>query len=75
MKNLKQILEAGGSSLDNVLKTTVLLSDIANFGEMNTVYSKFFTSNFPARAAYAVKTLPLNALVEIEAIAMIKEGN
>eukprot|EP01091_Cochliopodium_minus_P004501 TRINITY_DN1438_c0_g1_i2.p1 TRINITY_DN1438_c0_g1~~TRINITY_DN1438_c0_g1_i2.p1 ORF type:complete len:131 (-),score=40.82 TRINITY_DN1438_c0_g1_i2:65-457(-) len=71
--NLKNILESGGSSLDHVLKATVLLSDIGDFGEMNTIYAKYFTKNFPARAAYSVKGLPKNALVEIEAIAMIKE--
>ena len=66
--NIKAILEQAGLGLSNVVKTTVLLADMADFGPMNEVYAQFFTAPFPARAAFAVKTLPKNALVEIECI-------
>lgn len=67
--NIKAILEQAGLGLSNVVKTTVLLADMADFGPMNEVYAQFFNAHFPARAAFAVKTLPKNALVEIECIA------
>ena len=67
--NAKAILEEAGCSLSNVVKTTVLLSDIANFGAMNEVYASFFCEPFPARSAFAVRDLPKGALVEIEMIA------
>ena len=70
LENLKAILAEAGCSLDNVVKTTCLLSDIANFKPMNEVYATYFTSNPPARAAFAVKDLPMGVLVEIEAIAV-----
>ena len=70
LSNLKAILEAEGLSMANVVKTTVLLSDIANFGAMNGVYAEFFTAPYPARAAFQVAALPKAALVEIEAIAV-----
>ena len=63
------ILEAAGCTYDNVVKTTCLLSDIANFKAMNEVYAKYFTQDCPARAAFAVKDLPMGALVEIEVVA------
>ena len=69
LTNVKNILEAAGYSLNDVVKTTVLLADIADFAAMNAVYAEFFTSNCPARAAFAVKDLPRGALVEIEVIA------
>ena len=69
LTNLKNILEAAGYTLADVVKTTVLLDDMANFAAVNAVYSEFFTENFPARACYAAKALPKGALVEIEAIA------
>ena len=69
LTNVKNILEAAGYSLNDVVKTTVLLADIADFAAMNAVYAEFFTAPFPARAAFAVKDLPRGALVEIEAIA------
>ena len=68
LTNVKNILEAAGYTLNDVVKTTVL-SDIADFGAMNEVYAQFFTETKPARAAFAVKDLPRGALVEIEAIA------
>ena len=67
--NVKAILEEAGLSMDNVVKTTVFLADMADFAEMNSVYAEFFSQPFPARSAVAVKTLPKNALVEIEAVA------
>lgn len=68
--NAKAILESEGLSLSNVVKTTVLLSDIANFGPMNEVYAEFFEQPFPGRSAFAVRDLPKGALVEIEMIAV-----
>lgn len=70
LTNIKNILETAGSSMDNIVKTTVLLSDINNFAKMNEVYATFFNIDAPARAAYEVVALPKGALVEIEAIAI-----
>ena len=70
LTNVKAILESAGLSMDNVVKTTVYLSDMADFTAMNAVYETFFQSPFPTRSAIAVKTLPKNALVEIEVIAV-----
>ena len=67
--NAQSILEAAGCSLANVVKTTVLLADIADFAAMNEVYASFFSEPFPARSAFAVRDLPKGALVEIEMIA------
>lgn len=67
--NLSAILEAAGTGLSNVLKTTVYLDDIGDFAAMNEVYATFFTDAPPARAAFEVAKLPKNALVEIEAVA------
>ena len=69
LTNVKNILAAAGYSLNDVVKTTVLLADIADFAAMNAVYAEYFRENKPARAAFAVKDLPRGALVEIEAIA------
>lgn len=70
MKNIAAILLEAGYSFDNVVKTTCLLSDIANFGAMNEVYAKYFLVNPPARAAFAVRDLPKGVMVEIETIAV-----
>lgn len=67
--NAQAILEEAGCSLANVVKTTVLLADIADFAAMNEVYASFFNEPFPARSAFAVRDLPKGALVEIEMIA------
>ncbi|KPU83062.1 regulator [Psychromonas sp. PRT-SC03] len=72
LKNLKAVLEAGGGSLETVLKTTCYLSDISDFAAFNKVYSEFFNSECPARSCFAVKDLPLNVKVEVEAIAYCK---
>ena len=69
LTNAKAILEEAGISLANVMKTTVFLSDMNDFAAMNEVYAEFFNEPFPARPAIAVKTLPKNALVEVECIA------
>lgn len=67
--NATAILNAAGLDLTHVVKTTVFLADMGDFAAMNEVYATFFTEPFPARSAVAVKTLPKNALVEIECIA------
>ena len=67
--NAQAILREAGLDLCNVVKTTVLLSNIADFGAMNEVYAEMFSAPFPARSAFAVKDLPKGALVEIECIA------
>ena len=69
MKNLKQVLEAAGSSFDQVVKTTCFLADIADFAAFNEVYAAYITSA-PARSCVAVKDLPKGALVEVECIAL-----
>lgn len=71
MKNMQAVLEAAGIGFSNVVKTTILLSDINNFSTVNSIYETYFSGNFPARAAYQVSALPKNALVEIEAVAVI----
>ncbi len=69
LTNVSRIMEEAGLDLSHVVKTTVFLSDMDNFAAMNEVYSEFFKEPYPARSAVAVKTLPKNALVEIECIA------
>ena len=69
LTNAGSILDAAGLSLQNVVKTTVFLADMADFAAMNEVYAEFFAAPYPARSAVAVKTLPKGALVEIECIA------
>lgn len=69
LNNVKAILEAAGYSLSDVVKTTVFMADMADFAAVNEVYASFFTDRQPARSAVAVKSLPKNALVEIEVIA------
>ncbi|MGA2819398.1 MAG: RidA family protein [Anaerolineales bacterium] len=69
MRNLSELLEAAGSSLQKVLKTTVFLKDMAEFGRMNAVYGEFFQDSPPARSTVQVAALPRGAAVEIECIA------
>jgi 2-iminobutanoate/2-iminopropanoate deaminase len=71
LTNLKAILEASGSCLDCVVKTTVFLQDMGEFSLMNAVYGEFFTEDFPARSAIQVAALPKGAAVEIEAVALL----
>lgn len=70
LDNIGAILKAAGYTFENVVKSTVLLNDMADFDAMNEVYAKYYTNNMPARAAYQVARLPKGALVEIETIAV-----
>ncbi|MFA7572311.1 MAG: RidA family protein, partial [Lutispora sp.] len=71
LENIKAILEAGNTNLDNVLKTTVFIKDMNNFGKVNEIYAQYFTKNQPARSCVEVARLPMDVLVEIEVIAYI----
>jgi len=73
LENGSEILKAGGSGLDRVVKTTVYLTDMANFASMNEVYAGFFGSAPPARATVAVAGLPKGALVEVDFVALVGE--
>ena len=70
LRNLSAVLEAAGSSIAQVVKTTVFLADMRSYGDVNAVYGEFFTDNPPARSAVQVAALPLGASVEIEAVAV-----
>lgn len=70
MKNIEAILEEAGYQFSDVIKSTCLLSDMSNFATMNEIYGSYYKENPPARAAFAVKELPLGVLVEIETIAI-----
>jgi 2-iminobutanoate/2-iminopropanoate deaminase len=72
LKNLSAVLEAAGSGLDLVVKTTVFLKDLNDFTQMNEVYGSFFTTQPPARSTVQVARLPLDALVEVECIALVR---
>jgi 2-iminobutanoate/2-iminopropanoate deaminase len=71
MKNLQAILSEAGIGFDNVVKTSIFLSDMGNFGAVNEVYGSYFTGDFPARETVAVRTLPKNVNVEISVIAYL----
>ena len=71
--NLSNLLEASGSSLTDVVKTTIYLTNMDDFIAVNTVYAEFFVEHFPARSTVAVKTLPMNVDIEIEAIAVVSK--
>ena len=71
LKNLSAVLEAAGTSLNNVVKTTVFLADMSDFAAMNEVYAKYFSDNKPARATVQAAGLPRGARVEIECIAVV----
>jgi len=71
LQNLRNVLEASGSSMDSVIKTTIFLANMDDFAVVNEVYEEAFGSHKPARSTVAVKTLPKNALVEIDAIAIV----
>ncbi len=73
MLNLGKVLEAAGCGFEDVLKCTVFMRDMADYGAINEVYGEFFTKNPPARSAVAVLGLPIDALVEIEAVAIRKK--
>jgi len=71
LTNIKNVLEAAGSGLEYVVKTTVFLKDMGEFALMNAVYGEFFTQDFPARSAVQVAALPKDGAVEIETIALL----
>ncbi len=73
LRNLRAVLEAAGSSLADVVKTTVFLNDIGDYAAMNEVYAQYFSEGKPARSAFAVDKLPLGALIEIEAVGFIPD--
>ncbi|XP_011154453.1 rutC family protein UK114 [Harpegnathos saltator] len=73
LTNIKNLLEEAGSSLEKVVKTTILLNNLDDFGGINEVYKEFFTANYPSRTTYQVAKLPLNAQLEIEIIAITDE--
>lgn len=70
--NLKNLIEASGSSMDKVVKTTVFIKDMNDFGKINDIYKDFFTSDFPVRSCVEVARLPKDVLIEIEAIATVE---
>lgn len=72
LKNLKAVLEEAGSSMDMVVKTTIFIASMDDFATINEIYEEAFGSHKPARSTVAVKTLPKNALVEIDAVALVK---
>lgn len=73
--NLQNVLEASGSSLDKVIKTTIYLTNMDDFISINTVYAEFFVGTYPVRSTVAVKTLPKNVSIEIDAIAVAEDQN
>lgn len=73
MQNLSRVLEAAGSSLKDVVKTTIFVTDLAHFATVNQVYGRFFESEPPARSTVQVAALPLGAGVEIEAVAVVSQ--
>lgn len=74
LKNLSEVLKSGGSSLEKVVKTTIYLADISDYGKVNEIYGQYFSDHKPARAAFAVAHLPKDALIEIEAIGEISKS-
>lgn len=73
IESIRAIVTQAGGSLDDIVKTTILLADMDDFGAVNQVYARFFNEPYPARVAYQVAKLPLDAMVEIEAVATLKE--
>ncbi len=71
MANIQAVLEAGGANLSHIVKTTIFLTDMADFGQVNAAYSKFFPDRAPARSCIQVSALPLGARIEIECIAVV----
>jgi 2-iminobutanoate/2-iminopropanoate deaminase len=69
LNNLKNVLEHGGSGMDKAVKVTIFLTDLKNFGTVNSIYGEYFTKDHPARSCVQVAALPLGGLVEIEAVA------
>lgn len=75
MQNLTAVLEAGGATLNDVIKTTIFITDMNDFAKINEIYASYFGDHRPARSTVAVKTLPANALVEIDCIAISTARN
>ena len=75
LKNVAAVLKASGSSMENVVKTTVFLADINDFAKMNEIYAKHFKDPFPARSTVQVARLPRDAKIEIEVIALVRAGS
>lgn len=75
LKNIAAVLKASGSSMENVVKSTVFLADINDFAKMNEIYSKHFKAPFPARSTVQVARLPRDAKIEIEVIALVRTGS
>ena len=73
LENLSHVLEASGSSLQQIIKTTIYLTNMDDFLAVNTIYGEYFSGSYPARSTVAVKTLPKNVDVEIDAIAVIED--
>ena len=73
LENLQAVLEAGGSSLSQIVKTTIYLTDMNDFLAVNTVYGEYFSGTYPARSTVAVKTLPKNVDIEIDAVAVAEK--
>ncbi|HKJ27623.1 MAG TPA: Rid family detoxifying hydrolase [Anaerolineales bacterium] len=73
LENLKKVLEAAGSDMDHALKCTIFMADMGDYAAINEIYATYFTSDPPARSAVQVAALPIGALVEIEAVAVVKE--
>ena len=74
LENLRAVLAAAGATLDNVVRTTIYLVDLGDFGRVNEIYARFFRAPFPARATVGVAALPRGARIEIDAIAMIEKS-
>jgi 2-iminobutanoate/2-iminopropanoate deaminase len=74
LENLRAVLAAAGASLDSVVRTTIYLVDLADFGRVNDIYARFFTAPFPARATVGVAALPRGARIEIDATAIVAES-
>ncbi|GGA36573.1 RidA family protein [Psychrobacillus lasiicapitis] len=72
LNNVKKVVEAAGASLEDVVKTTVFLTDLSNFSDVNEIYGRYFTENFPARSCVEVSRLPKDVGVEIEVIAILE---
>jgi 2-iminobutanoate/2-iminopropanoate deaminase len=75
LRNLKGVLDAAGTDLSHVVKTTVFLTDMADFQKMNAIYGEYFTESFPARSTIQVAGLPKNGLVEIELVAVLPDDD
>ncbi|MBQ0072909.1 MAG: RidA family protein [Prevotella sp.] len=73
-KNISNLLAAAGTSMQNVVKTTVFMADMADFATVNGIYAEYFTEPYPARSAVAVKSLPKNVLIEVEVIAEVSNS-